>query len=523
MIEVTLKRELNNMLSALNIGDVPDITIEAPRQADHGDYATNVAFKLAPAFKKSPKQIAEQLVADWNSNYAAKMGLQASSLNGFINFKWTVGALQSKLVHFFDDEFKYAIAPKKILLEYVSANPTGPLHIGHGRWAVLGDVTARLLQVVGHEVSKEFYINDAGNQINILYDSVAAAREGKPIPENGYHGHYIKELAELDVDPVEYMVEHQQNVLASIDVEFDQWFSEKSLYADGRVDRGLQAVRDSGYGYDADGALWFRSTDFGDDKDRVLIKSDGSKTYFAVDVAYHYDKINRGYDKLINIWGADHHGYVARVKAALAALTDKDEDKLSIIIGQLVSLYRNGEQVRMSKRTGDMITLEDVIAEIGGDATRFFLIHKSADTQLDFDLGVATAQSSDNPVYYIQYGHARICSLLAKVEQELSIVPSSVKMLAFAEEIHPNEHQLAMHILRLPQEIELAATQLKPHTIANYVLELGRYFHSFYESCPIVSCEHDATRVWRIKLAYQTREAMQYCLSILGVSAPERM
>lgn len=522
MIETKLRGDITTLLAGHGASGV-DVLIEVPRQADHGDYATNIAFKLAPIFKKSPPQIAEQLVTDWNENYSLKTGLMASALNGFINFKWNEAALQSQLASFFDVEFDFGVATQNILLEYVSANPTGPLHIGHGRWAVLGDVMSRLLQTIGHSVSKEFYINDAGNQINKLLDSVACAKAGDDIPEDGYHGHYIKELAQTDEDPVQAMISHQKAVLASMDVQFDQWFSEKSLHNDGRVEQGLDAVRESGYGYDSHGAFWFRSTDFGDDKDRVLVKSDGAKTYFAVDVAYHYDKIKRGYSRLINIWGADHHGYVARVKAALAALTDNDEEKLTIIIGQLVSLFRDGEQVRMSKRTGDMITLEDVISEIGADATRFFLIHKSADTHLDFDLGVASAQNSDNPVYYVQYGHARICSLLTKIESELGIVPSDLSELVLAESLHANEQQLAMHILRLPQEILSAATQLKPHVVANYVLELGRYFHSFYESCPIMTCEDKATQHWRIVLAYQTRRAMRYCFSILGISAPEKM
>jgi arginyl-tRNA synthetase len=509
-----IKPYLSELVSDALSATLPEefkVSIEVPKQAGHGDFATNCSFQLAKHLRKAPPQIAEGLVEEINEKLSAK-GITASSLGGFINLKLSSEFIWSRLASQFDDGVTFPEHSEKVLMEYVCANPTGPLHIGHGRWAVIGDVLRRLLLKVGRDVSTENYINDAGNQIKLFRASVEASKKGEAIPEGGYHGAYINELADVE-DPVQAMIDSHKKVLGRMDVQFDDWFSELSLHKSGAVDAMLDLLGEKGLSYESEGALWFRSTDYGDDKDRVLKKADGAYTYFAVDIAYHSSKINRGYTRLVDIWGADHHGYINRVKAAVKALSDSS---LDVIIGQLVTLFRDGEQVRMSKRTGEIITLEEVLDEIGADALRFFMIQKSADTHLEFDLQLATQQNSENPVYYVQYAHARMCRILEKAEGPGGTL--SVDDLSLED----YERSLSLSLLQLYDEIYESANQMQSHRIATYSVSLAKLFHGFYHHCPILKSEGDV-QAKRLQLLRWTQLGIKDCLGLLGITAPESM
>lgn len=416
-------------------------------------------------------------------------------------------------------KFPYPNTDQRILVEYVSANPTGPLHIGHGRWAVLGDVLVSLLKATNHDVTSEFYINDAGKQVTMFYDSIDAVKKDLPIPEDGYHGQYIHDLAEQDKDPLQVNIDHQKSTMGKLDVTFDQWFSEKELHQGTQIQDFLTLLKEKKLVYDQDGALWFKSTAYGDEKDRVLIKADGNFTYFLVDFLYHYKKVERGYTQLINIWGADHHGYVPRVRAGLEAFYGDDykkDSRFTVMIGQLVSLKRNGQPVRMSKRTGEMITFEEVINEIGPDAVRYFLIEKSPDTHVDFDMDLAVKKSLENPVYYIQYAHARICSILKKSD---SIeVPDSISDL----DLNDVERATILHCSRVYDVCWDAAQSLAPYRLTHYLFQLAKQFHSFYENCPILSATPTDQKK-RLFILTQVKKTLIYVLNILNISAPESM
>lgn len=516
MLKKTLETQFKQAFQDSAVEIQADIFLEDPRHSEHGDYACNVCFKLAKTLKKSPKLIAEDFAEMLNKSALQEWGT-VSALNGFLNIKLHDIVLRKTIKEnanptFPSDTHRY-------LIEYVSANPTGPLHIGHGRWAVLGSTIVNMLKFVGKTVSSEFYVNDAGNQIKLFRDSVNAIKGGKDVPDNGYHGHYIHELVQSDTDPLNEMLSQQRAVLTKVGATFDTWFSEKSLHESGELEETLNALKKNGYIYQHEGATWFKSTAFNDDKDRVLIKADGNYAYFAADIAYHKNKIDRNFDRLINIFGADHHGYVERIKASVAALLKsnyKDNQSIQILIGQLVNLFRNGNPVRMSKRSGEMITLDEVVDEIGVDATRFFLIQKSADTHVDFDLELAKKTSAENPIYYIQYAHARICSLLKKCDVPSSNSTTSPLPLETAE------RQLLGHLNRFPDEIYQAAQLLLPHKLANYTYDVARHFHTFYEQCPILKATAEQQES-RIQLLIDTKRTFQTCLSILGISAPTSM
>jgi arginyl-tRNA synthetase len=515
MIRLYLKQQLEKAFDSLDLPGKELVLIDLPKNKAHGDFAINIGFRLAPELKEAPQKISADICEALNNAVMFKHNMTFLPASGFVNIHLSDTFLWSLAQHSLSaDLAEFPVAKDKILLEYVSANPTGPLHIGHGRWAVLGSAIARVLIETKHHVDTEFYINDAGNQINMFYDSVNAVKEARDVPENGYHGAYIKELAALDTDPLEENVRQQKHSLDLIGVSFDAWFSEKTLHSSGAVDMAIEALKTKGFVFESEGAIWFRSTDFGDDKDRVLIKADGAYTYFAVDVAYHFTKIQRGYTRLINLFGADHHGYVARIRAAVLALGDFKQDDFKIIIGQLVSLMRDGEAVRMSKRTGDMISLEEVIDEIGPDAVRFFLIQKSADSHIEFDLALAKTLSSENPVFYIQYAHARLCSLLRRVEGE----SPELTTIHLSE----SERQLLLSLLSVRDVVWECATTLSPHRLAQYLMDLARNFHHFYESCPILKSE-GTVLAQRLKLVKLTRDVLSYGLAILGISAPESM
>jgi arginyl-tRNA synthetase len=455
-----------------------------------------------------------------------------------------------------------------VQVEFVSANPVGPLHVGHGRWAALGDSIARILEHAGDDVQREFYVNDAGVQMDIFAASVSArylelCGVEVEFPEDGYRGAYIIDIAReiFDAEGTCWMeataenreahfkeqaytavLEHLKRVLIGMGVGFDVWFSERTLHAAGAdgvtaIERGIARLREAGYLYEQDGALWFRSTDFGDDKDRVLKKADGSYTYFAADIAYHADKYDRGFDLVIDIWGADHHGYVKRMEAAVAALGHPG--KLEVIIGQLVNLFRNGEVVRMSKRTGEMVTFEDLLDEVGVDAARYFFLRRSTDQPVDFDIALAKERSSENPVYYVQYAHARICSILRKASGA-DTADESVDVAAVAEGIAAEPAELALlgsepgtlageaelgllrKLAEFPEVVAIAARQRAPHKLATYAEDLAATFHGFYTHCQVV-VDDPALRNARLALADASRIVLARALGLLGVTAPERM
>lgn len=488
--------------------------VENPKDKTISDYATNISFKLAGSLKSSPMKIADELTPELSKIFDEKMfgAFEVFSLRGFVNFKLKPFFCFEYLL---TDTFSKNLITKnsKVLLEYVSANPTGPLHIGHGRWAAMGDSLKRIMEHVGYEVETEFYVNDAGNQIANLLASIEARRAGLPLPEDGYAGEYVKDLVHVP-DPIQSVMADQKKILQRFGVVFDRWFSEKNeLHADGLVATAVSYMTDKGLTYQQEGALFFRSTDFGDDKDRVLIKADGSYTYFAADIAYHKNKVDRGFNHLINIWGADHHGYIKRVKAAIFSIFG-DKVELEVLLGQLVSLFRNGEEVRMSKRTGEMITLEEVIDDIGSDAGRFFLVSKPADTPLDFDLELAKKQSSDNPVFYVQYAHARICSILKSAS-----ISANIPIETSLEEI---EYSLIRYLVHFEDELMIAVQNREPHRISNYLIELANMFHSFYHQCKVISDNKETTE-YRLAIIAMVRKVLATGLGLLGVSAPEKM
>lgn len=513
MLKILIRDELALLLQKTINCSIELLQLETPRQKLHGDFATNIAFMIAKDLKKSPKLIAEE-IAD-NINKLESKNFELVALNGFINIRLSDEFIWLYVKDLFKNKPDFPKLAKKINLEFVSANPTGPLHIGHGRWAVIGSAIANLLQVTGQNFDTETYINDAGVQIKNLLLSIEAVKEGRPLPEDGYHGDYIKELAFSNHNPVEFLLEQHKTTLKKIDVTFDCWFSEKSLYDKQQIDAVIQFLNEQGYIYINDGATWFRSTDFSDDKDRVLIKSDGAYTYFLVDIAYHFNKIQRGYDSLINIWGADHHGYVPRMAAAIAALSNKGKVDFKVIIGQLVNLFRDGIAVRMSKRSGDIISLDEVIDEIGADATRYFLLEKSADSTLDFDLSLALQKNSENPVFYVQYAHARMNSLLTKIETDCS---ASFKV----PELEAEERQLLYACACFYDEVWESTKNFAPYKLLAYSYTLAKSFHGFYESCPIQNAEKDQQQK-RLQIVSQCKLVLSESLTLLGISSPERM
>jgi len=546
----------------LHLDSVPEIGFERPRDLAHGDWATNVALKSAKAAGTSPRAIADAIAA----RVAGHPDIDTVEVAGpgFINLRLSAAALrrQVALVRVAGEDWGRVDLGRgrRVQVEFVSANPVGPLHVGHGRWAALGDSMAAVLAHAGWKVEREFYVNDAGVQMDIFAKSVAArylelcGRKVEFAPE-WYQGAYITEIsreifdaegdvwADSDSDAREsyfkekayaQVLAHLQHVLHGMGVDFDVWFSERTLHVKGddglsEVQRGIEQLRALGHIYDLDGAVWFRSTEFGDDKDRVLLKADGEFTYFAADIAYHKDKFERGFDRVINIWGADHHGYVARMKAAVAALGYPG--RLDVVIGQLVTLLRNGEVVRMSKRTGEMVTFEELLDEVGADAARYFFLRRSTDQPLDFDIGLAKEQSSDNPVFYVQYAHARICSILRKAagvtadesavaaEAAARLAPADVALDALDD---PSEFALIRKLAEFPEVVEQAADLLAPHKLAHYAEDLAGAFHQFYTLCRVVTDDMALTAA-RIALVDATRLTLERVLALLGVSAPERM
>ncbi|MFC1504303.1 arginine--tRNA ligase [Spirochaetota bacterium] len=500
------------------------VKIEYPSHKKFGDYSTPISMELAKIVKKPPAEVAAMITKEIKENGFIKKVEIAHP--GFINFYINTEAFNGYIAYIVQSK-EYGKtekgSPENIILEYVSANPTGPLHIGHGRWAAIGDVLGNILAYTGDTVTREFYVNNAGNQIKLLGESIKAAKEGKEIPEGGYHGDYITEIAEGigDDDPVEYILSQQKKVLDTFRSRFDSYFLETSLYDEKKIQELITFLEEKGYTYTKDGAVWFRSTTHGDDKDRVLIKKDGSYTYFAVDIAYHYMKVERRFTRMVNVFGADHHGYVQRLRTACDVISGGGVG-VDIIIGQLVNLFRGGEPVRMSKRTGDIITLEEVIDEIGVDAARYYLSSLSADTPLDFDLEAAQKQSSDNPVYYIQYAHARIQSLYRNADEK-GISPVDEHIFDYTLIRSESTDDIVKHLIRFPDDLADMAATYEIYHLHGYLYSLATMFHKFYFDYKILDTEHADVSGCYLYFIKAVERVLRIGLGLLGINAPDQM
>jgi arginyl-tRNA synthetase len=529
----------------LKEGELDPVVLTVPPQKAFGDFATNFALQAAKKLHCAPRVIAGAIRDNLKCSVVDKVEIAGP---GFLNFYLRPDWLYQALADILKRGADYGNLPKKngekIQIEFVSANPTGPLHVGHGRGAAVGSALANLMKAAGYDVTREYYINDAGNQMHNLAASVNARYLelfGIPceFPENGYHGEDIIDTAKrikakygdkfISMPEPERLEKFQtiakdeklaalREDLQAFNCEFDVWFSEQTLHDSGKIKAAVETLKEKGYIYEKDGALWFKSTEFGDDKDRVVIRDTGVSTYFAADIAYHQNKFQRGFDRVINLWGADHHGYIPRMKAAMQALGYKPE-QLEILILQMVSLYRNGELVKMSKRTGKAVTLNELIEEVGTDAARFFFIMRSIDSQLDFDLTLATEHSNDNPVYYVQYAHARICSIMRQMEEEKITLQPECDLTILKE---PVEVDLIKKLNSYEELIETAAAERAPHKIAHYVYELAGLFHSFYNQCRVLGVD-PALQQARLALISAVGYTLRHGLMILGVSAPEHM
>jgi arginyl-tRNA synthetase len=530
--------------AARGLGDVApaagEITLERPPRAELGDYSTNAALLLAASLGAPPREVAQRL----GDGLASRLGEDLARFEvagpGFLNLfmadSWLAGALGDVLAQGARYGAGQAEQPRSILVEFVSANPTGPMHVGHARNAAYGDALARLLAFDGHRVAREFYVNDAGSQVLRLGESIRALARGEELPEGGYRGDYVAELAASLPDAaalnpaavgaaaVAVIVGQLERSLARFGAEFDSWTYESSLHAGdpSPVAHALSLLEQQGRTYVSDGALWLRTSEFGDDKDRVLVRSSGEHTYFASDIAYHESKRERGFECQIDVWGADHHGYVARMKAAYQALGG-DPAQLELLIMQLVHLVRRGERAQMSKRSGEFVTLDDLVAEIGVDAARWFLLSRSHDSAIDLDLDLAREQSSENPVYYVQYAHARIASMLARGGD--GRVGDAVRALPELEPepLHAAERALIAQLLAFPAVVREAAARRGPHRIAAHALELAQVFTAFYRDCRVLEAEPPAAEAFRLALSVATRDTLARCLELLGVSAPQQM
>jgi arginyl-tRNA synthetase len=520
--------------------DLGSATLERPRRAEFGDYSTNAALLLAPILESPPREIAERL----GSELKVKMGDSVERVEaagpGFLNLyladSWFCAALEG--IRARGDRFGEGApaAPERILVEFVSANPTGPLTVANGRGASLGDSLSRVLEFAGHEVVREYYVNDYGTQVELFGRSIAAAMKGDPTPEGGYPGDYIGELAErikaegmdpVDIEAVtkrgvELMVERIGATLERFRVHFDTWFSERGLHEQSDVDEALQELEGKGHIYSSDGATWFRTTAFGDEKDRVLRRSSGELTYFASDIAYHEHKRARGFDVLINVLGADHHGHVPRVQMAFEAMGGNPE-ALQPIIMQLVHVVERGERSQMSKRKGEFVTLDELVDDIGVDAARFFMLQHSNDTAFDLDLDLAREQSQENPVYYVQYAHARICSILRNAGSDLCARAEQADLVGCDLRLEPAERTLIKRLLELPEEVQQVVERRAPHRLTAYAHDVASDFHVFYRDCRVVGAEPGELEAFRVSLCLATRRVIARTLDLLGVEAPDQM
>jgi len=511
-------------------------TLQRPPKPEFGDYSTNAAMLLAPVLGEPPRAIAERLGDELRAGLPGQLERVEVAGPGFLNLFLADDWYRAALAHVLAAGPRYggdtAAAPERVLIEFVSANPTGPATAASGRNAAYGDALARLLEFAGHRVQREYYVNDLGTQIVRLGESIRARARGEPVPEGGYEGDYVTSLAERiprasEGDPAELarqgvalLLEEIRETLHRFRVDFDTWFSEASLHPDA-VGVAFEELARQRMSYRSEGALWLRSSSYGDEKDRVLERSSGEHTYLASDVAYHEHKRRRGFDRMINVWGADHHGYVRRMEAAFQALGG-DEGQLELIIMQFVHIVEHGARASMSKRRGEFVTLEDLMAEIGVDAARFFLLQRSHDTTVDLDLDLAREQSNENPVYYVQYAHARIASLLANAgEQRVGRALASAGPAAAP--LEPAEHAVIKKLLAFPGEADEAATRRAPHRIAVYALELAQDFTAFYRDCRVVGARPREVESFRIALSVAAQRTIARSLDLLGVGAPDSM
>jgi arginyl-tRNA synthetase len=519
----------------------PEPSLERPPKTELGDYSSNAAMLLAAPLGENPRDVAARL-ADQLRSELGEETLERIEVAGpgFLNFfladAWFRQAMLSLAASGEGLGPSPTASPERILVEFVSANPTGPLHVGGGRHAAYGDSLVRLLEAAGHEVEREFYVNDAGGQIERFAASIAARMKGEEPPEDGYGGDYVVELGEQiaaegteagDLEAigrlgVELILEQVRGTLDRFGVRFDNWFSERDLYSRGEVEAALAQLDEQGHTYRHEEALWLRTTTFGDDKDRVLIRANGEPTYLAADVAYHWDKLERGFDRLVDVLGADHHGYVARLRAAIAGL-GADPERFEALIMRLVHIVESGERAQMSKRSGDFVALDELLDDIGVDATRWFMLWRSHDTTVDLDLELARRQSNDNPVYYVQYAHARIASILRKAEQQADAIGTGAGTATPGTALEPAERELIKRLLEFPEEIREAAARRAPHRICTYATAVAADFHGFYRDCQVVGAEGEGVERSRLALSLLTMRTIAGSLGLLGISAPERM
>ncbi|REH75065.1 arginine--tRNA ligase [Staphylococcus felis] len=546
-VKQTLIQEIEKSIKSAQLADeIPNIKIEIPKDSKNGDYSTNIAMVLTKIAKRNPREIAQAIVDHFDQDAAHVKSIDIAG-PGFINFYLDASYLNDTIDDVLrkDEQFGRVETPKntKILIEYVSANPTGDLHIGHARNAAVGDTLSNILDAAGYDVTREYYINDAGNQITNLALSIEARYlqslgQDAEMPKDGYYGQDIKDigqdLAQTRSDlqtlsdeerlktfrqlGVEYEMKKLKQDLSDFNTHFDTWFSETSLYENHEIKAVLDKMTALGYTYEEDGATWLRTTDFKDDKDRVLIKKDGTYTYFLPDIAYHYDKIQRGNDQLINLFGADHHGYINRLKASLETF-GVDSQRLEIQIMQMVRLMQNGEEVKMSKRTGNAITLREIMDEVGVDAARYFLTMRSPDTHFDFDMELAKTQSQDNPVYYAQYAHARICSILRQAKEQGYQVQQGANYRLITND---KAIELLKKIAEFEPMIESAAEARAPHRVTNYIQDLAAHFHKFYNAEKVLTEDQEKTKA-HLALVEAVRITLRNALRLVGVTAPESM
>ncbi|MEY3753354.1 MAG: hypothetical protein RIR75_1201 [Actinomycetota bacterium] len=547
-LEAAIKAALERAFKVGSLfGQIPEvIKLERPKDRDHGDYASSIALQLAKPAGKNPRDVA-QIICDL---LAGTEGISKVDIAGpgFINItldRANQAALVTTILKATKDYGKCsALAGVRINLEFISANPTGPLHLGHTRWAAVGDSLGRVLSAAGADVKREFYINDRGNQMDLFGASVEAAALGNPIPEDGYQGAYIADLAKEVVasNPsitslpegqrhpafreaaYALQLKNQQRVLDTFGTHFDVWFSERSLHDQGAVEHGLEKLRKQGHVFEEEGAIWLRTTDFGDDKDRVLTKSDGSLTYFSSDTAYYINKRERGFDICIYMLGADHHGYVGRLKAIAACAGDDPEYNIDVLIGQLVKIMEGGEEVKLSKRAGTIITLEELVEKVGVDAARYTLIRYPVDTPMVMDIDILKRNTNENPVYYVQYAHARIAAVLRNAD-ELKI-PVDLADFDTSQLVHDRENELLGALAEFPRVVQSAAELRQPHRVARYLEELAGTYHGFYADCRVLPMGEEnpsALHTARLLLCASTKQVIKNGLDLLGVSAPERM
>ncbi len=547
-LEEIIKEAISRAIQAKSLsGAVPDsIKLERPKDRSHGDYATSIALQIAKPMGKNPREVA-QVIADQLTGLEDISKVEIAG-PGFINLTLN-RATQAQLVEIIiaaKDSFGQgkSLSGIKINLEFISANPTGPLHLGHTRWAAVGDSLGRVLTAAGAQVTREFYINDRGNQMELFGQSVEAVALGQSVPENGYQGDYIKDLAvEVVKDnpgikelvpqertqafreaAYEVQLKDQQRVLDTFNTHFDVWFSERSLHDQGAVEHGVQKLRKQGHVFESEGATWLRTTDFGDDKDRVITKANGELTYFASDTAYYINKRERGFDICIYMLGADHHGYINRLRATAACAGDNPDFNIDVLIGQLVKIMEGGQEVKLSKRAGTIITLEELVEKVGVDAARYTLIRYPVDTPMVMDIDILKRNTNENPVYYVQYAHARIAAVLRNASE----LGAAMELKDFdpTQLTHDRENELLGALAEFPRVIESAAELREPHRVARYLEELAGTYHGFYNDCRVLPMGEEkltALHTARLLLCTATKQVLKNGLDLLGVSAPERM